>query len=85
MKSQLKCMSNDKRIADLEGQLSKVQAEANEWKAFYFEALAKIERLKATIERMRPVVEAAMERHSDTHFDGWLGRACSDYEAKMQK
>lgn len=58
----------------LERGLAKAQAEINRrvesaWK------------LEEEIARMRPVVEAVMERHADNKFSGWLGKWCEDYEA----
>lgn len=59
---------------ELASRLAKAQAEINRrvesaWK------------LEEEIARMRPVVEAVMERHADNKFSGWLGKWCEDYEA----
>lgn len=69
--------SKNAKIADLERQLAEAQAELKQLRYFHDKAQALIDNQMWEIDRMRPVVEAALTKD----FSAVIA-AVSDYEAK---
>lgn len=73
-------------IVSLESQLAEAQAELKQLRYFHDKAQVLIDNQMWEIDRMRPVVEAAMAKRAT--LIGWVhdvGEAVRDYEAKEQK